>query len=107
MKRLILAATFLPGIALAQPAPPQFCISPTLAQTLAAALQQDAAMLAMLNDAAQEPLRQAAAVAAAVAKQKADDGAATKMGTAAEVPATTAHVPNLASPAPGTASTRP
>ena len=95
MKRLILAAAFLPGIALAQPAPPQFCISPTLAQTLAAALQQDAAMLALLNDAAQEPQRQAAAVAAAVAKQKAEDAGAG--------PATTAHVPSLASPAPGSA----
>jgi hypothetical protein len=107
MKHLILAAAFLPGIALAQPAPPQFCISPTLAQTLAAALQQDAAMLALLNDAAQEPQRQAAVVAAAVAKQKADDDPAAKKGAAAEIPATTAHVPNLASPAPATPSTRP
>jgi hypothetical protein len=75
--RLILATVLMPGIALAQQVP-QFCISPTLAQSLAAALQQDAAMLAMLNDAAQEQARQAAAVAAAVAKQKADDEAAGK-----------------------------
>jgi hypothetical protein len=74
---VLLATVFLPGIGLAQPAP-QFCISPTLAQSLAAALQQDAAMLAMLNDAAQDQARQAAAVAAAVAKQKADDEAAGK-----------------------------
>jgi hypothetical protein len=107
MKRLILAAVFLPGIALAQPAPQQFCISPTLAQTLAATLQQDATTLALLNEAAQEPQRQAATVAAAVAKQKADDEAAAKTGAAAEIPATTAHVPNPASPAPATPSTKP
>ena len=107
MKRLILIAVFLPGIAFAQPAPPQFCISPVLAQTLAAALQQDAAMLALLNDAAQEPQRQAAAVAAAVAKQKADDEPAAKKGAAAEIPATTAHLLNPASPAPTAPSTKP
>jgi hypothetical protein len=67
-----IAALLLPVAAHAQ-APAQFCIAPTLAQTLAAALQQDAAVLAMLNDAAQEPQRQAQAIAAAVAKQKADD----------------------------------
>jgi hypothetical protein len=66
------AALLLPWRAHAQ-TPAQFCIAPTLAQTLAAALQQDAAVLAMLNDAAQEPQRQAQAIAAAVAKQKADD----------------------------------
>jgi len=107
MRCLILAAALLPSIAFAQSAPPQFCISPTLAQTLAAALQQDAAMLALLNDAAQEPQRQAAAISAAVAKQKADDQPAAKTGAVAEIPATTAHVPNLASPAPATPSTRP
>ena len=73
MKRLILLASLIPCAALAQPAsqstPPQFCISQTVAQTLAAALQQDAAMLALLNDSAQEPQRQAAAIAAALAKQ--------------------------------------
>src|SRR5580658_8858677 len=107
MKRLILAVTLLPNLALAQPVPPQFCISPTVAQTLAAALQQDAAVLALLNDAAQEPQRQAAVVAAAVAKQKADDETAAKTGTAAEIPAGTPHMPNLVSPGPGTMSTRP
>jgi hypothetical protein len=106
MKYLILiAALVVPLAAHAQPA--QFCVSPSLAQTLASALQQDAAVLAMLNDAALEPQRQAAAVAAAVAKQKADDEPAAKKGVAAEVPATMAHVPNLASPAPATLSTKP
>ena len=107
MKRLILVTAFLPSIALAQPAPPQFCISPTLAQTLAAALQQDAAMLALLNDAAQEPQRQAAAVAAAVEKQKTADETATKIGTAAEPRAMPEHVRSAASPVPPAQSTRP
>ena len=68
----------LPAIALVALLPiaahaqaPQFCISPAMAQTVAAALQQDAAVLAMLNDAAQEPAR----IAAAVAAQKAADEA--------------------------------
>jgi hypothetical protein len=103
MKRLILgavAAAFLPAIAHAQPAPPQFCISPSLAQTLAATLQQDATVLALLNEAAQEPQRQAAAVAAAVARQKADDEATAKNGAVAHDPATMAHAPNLVSPVP-------
>lgn len=104
---LIIATTILPGLALAQPAPPQFCISSTLAQTLAAALQQDAAMLALLNDAAQEPQRQAAVVAAAVAKQKADDETAGKMGAAAAIPAMTTHMPGVASPEPTAPSIRP
>lgn len=73
---IVVAALALPIAARAQPA--QFCVTPALAQTLAAALQQDAAVLAMLNDAVQEPARQAAAVAAAVAKQKADDEAVAK-----------------------------
>jgi hypothetical protein len=110
MKHLILttaAAVFLPAIALAQPTPQQFCISPTLAQTLAATLQQDATMLALLNDAAQEPQRLATAVATAVAKQKAEDTPAAKTGVAAEIPGTATHAPNLASPAPATPSTRP
>lgn len=107
MKRLILAVTLLPNLALAQPAPPQFCISPTVAQTLAAALQQDAAMLALLNDAAQEPQRQAAVVAAAVAKQKADDEPTAWKGGTADIPATTTRVPNLETPAPAVPSTRP
>lgn len=106
LRCLTLITAFLPTIALAQPAPPQFCISPTLAQTLAAALQQDAAMLALLNDAAQEPQRQAAAVAAAVAKQKAEDGPPAK-NAAADLPVTAPHLPNLASPAPAAPSTRP
>jgi len=106
MKPLILATVLITPIA-AHAQPAQFCVSPSLAQTLAAALQQDAAVLAMLNDAAQEPQRQAAAVAAAVAKQKADDETAAKTGTAAEIPAGTPHVPNLVSPAPATTSTRP
>jgi len=93
MRRLILATAFLPSLALAQPAPQQFCVSQTLAQTLAAALQQDAAMLALLNEAAQEPQRQAVAVAAAVAKQKADDEPAAKQGTTPETPAAAVHVP--------------
>jgi hypothetical protein len=78
--RLLLPATLLaiPLAAQAQPASPQFCISPTLAQSLASTLQQDAAVLAMLNDAAAEPQRQAAAIAAAVQKQKTDDEAAAK-----------------------------
>ena len=106
MKHLILlTALFIPIAAHAQPA--QFCVPPSLAQTLAAALQQDAAVLAMLNDAAQELQRQAAVVAAAVAKQKADDETAAKTGTAAEIPAGTPHMPNLVSPGPGTMSTRP
>ena len=106
MKHLILATAFItPIVAHAQPA--QFCVSPSLAQTLASALQQDAAVLAMLNDAAQEPQRQAAAVAAAVAKQRADDETAAKTGAAAEIPPRTPQAPNLMSPAPATTSTRP
>jgi hypothetical protein len=106
MKHLILVtALVIPIAAHAQPA--QFCVPTSLAQTLAAALQQDTAVLAMLNDAAQEPQRQAAVVAAAVAKQKADDETAAKTGTAAEIPAGTPHMPNLVSPGPGTMSTRP
>jgi len=82
MNRLIaVALAFLPTVALAQPAPPQFCIPPSLAQTLAAALQQDAAVLAMLNDAAHESQRQAKAIAGAVARQKAEDEAAAKTAT--------------------------
>jgi hypothetical protein len=109
MKNLILAAAaiFLPDIALAQPSQPQFCISPTLAQTVAATLEQDAAMLALLNDAAQEQQRQSTAVAVAVAKQKAQDDPATNAGRAAKFTAPTAHVPNYASPAPKAPSTRP
>ena len=106
MKHLILLTALITPIA-AQAQPAQFCVPPSLAQTLAAALQQDAAVLAMLNDAAQEPQRQAAVVAAAVAKQKADDETAAKTGTAAEIPAGTSHMPNLVSPAPATTSTRP
>jgi hypothetical protein len=90
MKHLNLAATmaaFLPCIAHAQSPPPQFCISPSLAQTLAATLQQDATVLALLNEAAQEPQRQAAAVAAAVARQKADDEAMAKKSAATKDPA--------------------
>lgn len=107
MKRLIYVAAFIPAIAFAQPAAPQFCISPTLAQTLATALQQDTAMLALLNDAAQEPQRQAAAMAAAVAKQKTDDETAVKAGAAAEPRATPEHAPDVASSAPPSQSTRP
>jgi hypothetical protein len=108
MKRLIFLAAMLFSVgAQAQPASPQFCMSPNLAQTLAAALQQDAAMLALLNDAAQAPQHQAAVVAAAVAKQKADDEAAVKKGAVAEVPVTMAPVANAASPVPGTPSTKP
>jgi hypothetical protein len=108
MKRLIFAITLLaPLAAHAQPTPPQFCISPSLAQTLAATLQQDATLLALLNEAAQEPQRQAATVAAAVAKQKVDDEQAAKKGATVEVPTTAAHVPDLASPAPIMPSTKP
>lgn len=107
MKRLIYVAAFLPAIAFAQTAPPQFCISPTLAQTLATALQQDTAMLALLNDAAQEPQRQAAAVAAAVAKQKTDDEVAAKTDAAAGMPAKPPRAPNLVSPSLAVPSTRP
>ena len=106
MKNLILAAALLTPIA-AHAQSAQFCVSPSLAQTLASALQQDAAVLAMLNDAAQEPQRQAATVAAAVAKQKADDETAAKTGAAVEVAPTASHVSNLMSPAPATTSTRP
>ena len=106
MKHLILLTALITPIA-AHAQPTQFCVPPSLAQTLAAALQQNAAVLAMLNDAAQEPQRQAAAVAAAVAKQKADDETAAKTGTAAEMPAGTSHMPNLVSPAPATTSTGP
>jgi len=106
MKRLILAAVLITPIA-AHAQPAQFCVSPSLAQTLAAALQQDAAVLAMLNDAAQEPQRQAASVAAAVAKQKADDATAMKSGVTTEVPVETPHVPNLVPPGPATTSTEP
>jgi hypothetical protein len=75
MHRLILAtALIVPVAAHAQSA--QFCVTPSLAQTLAAALQQDAAVLAMLNDAAQEPARQAAAIAAAREAQKTEDAKA-------------------------------
>jgi glucose dehydrogenase len=67
------ASLLLPLAVRAQPAPAPFCVSPALAQTLAAALQQSAAVLAMLNDAAQEPARTAAAIAAAKAEQKKED----------------------------------
>jgi hypothetical protein len=84
MRRLILAAALIPTLAHAQApaqptpaqpqaAPAQFCISPSLAQTLAATLHQDAVLLALLDEAAQEPARQAKAIADAVAKQKAKD----------------------------------
>ena len=106
MKHLILLTALITPIA-AHAQSAQFCVSPSLAQTLAAALQQDGAVLAMLNDAAQEPQRQAAAVAAAVAKQKADDETTAKTGAAAEIPAGTPHLPNLVSPVPATTSTRP
>ena len=106
MKHLILVIALITPIA-AHAQPSQFCVPPSLAQTLAATLQQDAAVLGMLNDAAQEPQRQAAAVAAAVAKQKADDETATKSGVATEVPVGTPHVPNLVSPGPATTSTKP
>jgi hypothetical protein len=106
MKHLILLTALIAPIA-AHAQPAQFCVAPSLAQTLAAALQQDAAVLAMLNDAAQEPQRQAAAVAAAVAKQKADDETAAKTGTAGEIPAGTPHMPNFVPPEPATTSTRP
>jgi 7-keto-8-aminopelargonate synthetase-like enzyme len=73
MHRLILAAALIvPVAAHAQSA--QFCISPALAQTLAGALAQDKAVLDQLNEAAQEPARQAAAIAAAREAQKAEDG---------------------------------
>jgi len=75
MKHLILLAALITPIAAHAQTPSQFCMSPAAAQTLAAALQQDAAVLALLNDAAQEPARIAKAVADAVAKQKADDAA--------------------------------
>lgn len=75
MKHLILAtALMMPIAAHAQPA--QFCVSPSLAQTLAAALQQDAAVLALLQEAAAEPQRTAKAIADAVAAQKAEDAKA-------------------------------
>ena len=58
MRRLILAAALIPTLAHAQApaqptpaqpqaAPAQFCISPSLAQTLAATLHQDAVLLAL------------------------------------------------------------
>ena len=75
MKHLILAtALMMPIAAHAQPA--QFCMSPSLAKTLAAALQQDAAVLALLQEAAAEPQRTAKAIADAVAAQKAEDAKA-------------------------------
>jgi hypothetical protein len=106
MKHLILSIALIAPIA-AHAQPAQFCVSPSLAQTLATALQQDAAVLAMLNESAQEAQHQAATVAAAVAKQKADDESAAKTGITSDVPAATAHLPNVASPAPAAASTRP
>ena len=75
MKHLILAtALMMPIAAHAQPA--QFCVSHSLAQTLATALQQDAAVLALLQEAAAEPQRTAKAIADAVAAQKAEDAKA-------------------------------
>jgi hypothetical protein len=106
MKHLILLTALITPIA-AHAQPSQFCVPPSLAQTLAATLQQDAAVLGMLNDAAQEPQRQAAAVAAAVAKQKAEDETAAKTGAAGEIPAGTPHMPNFVSPGAGTMPTRP
>ena len=55
--------------------PPQFCMSQPAAQSVAASLQAAVAAYALMQDAVAEPQRQAAAVAAAVAKQKADDEA--------------------------------
>ncbi len=78
MRRLIVIgviALALHGPAHAQ-APAPFCMPQSTVRMIAAALQQDAAVLALLQDADSEPQRQAAAVAAAVAKQKADDEAA-------------------------------
>lgn len=100
MKRLIIAAaTLLPLAAHAQsapPNPPQFCISPNLAQTLAATLQQDATLLTLLTEAAQEPQRQQAAIAQAVAKQKAEDAA---VAAAAPPPVAPAAATTPAAPA--------
>jgi hypothetical protein len=72
----LIPAALMPLTASAQPAPSQICISAALAQSMAAYFQQGASMLPLMQDAATEPQRQAAAVAAAVAKQKADDDAA-------------------------------
>jgi len=106
MRHLILATALLvPLAAHAQPA--QFCVSPSLAQTIAAALQQDTAVLAMLNDSAQEPQRQAAVVAAAVAKQKTDDEALARKGAGPEVAAPSVEGPNLAPPVTAPPSTKP
>ena len=70
------AAIFRPLVAHAQPA--QFCMPQTTAQSVAAALQSAQAAMLLMQDAVAEPQRQAAAIAAAVAKQKIDDEALAK-----------------------------
>ena len=68
-------ALALLGVAHAQ-APAPFCMPQSTVQTIAAALQQDAAVMALLQEAASEPQRTAKAVADAVAAQKAEDAKA-------------------------------
>ena len=74
LKRLAFAcALFAPIAAVAQTAPQPFCMPPATAQSVAAALGAGQAAMALMQEAAQEPQRQEAAVAAAVAKQKVED----------------------------------
>ena len=78
MRRLILVLGLLAAAvhgAHAQ-APAPFCMPAATAQAVAAALQQDAAVMALLQEAASEPQRTAKAVADAVAAQKAEDAKA-------------------------------
>ena len=78
MRRLILVLVLIAAafrVAYAQ-APAPFCMPQSTVQTIAAALQQDAAVMALLQEAASEPQRTAKAVADAVAAQKAEDAKA-------------------------------
>ena len=78
MRRLILVLGLIAAAvrgAHAQASAP-FCMPAATAQAVAAALQQDAAVMALLQEAAAEPQRTAKAVADAVAAQKAEDAKA-------------------------------
>lgn len=82
-KYLPLAAFLIPLAAHAQLPPQPFCMSQPTVQSIAAALQASIAAYGLMQDAAQEPQRQATAVEKAKAdaraeQKKADDDAVTK-----------------------------
>jgi len=68
---VILVGLAVPAVAMAQS--PPFCMPQATAQSVAAALQTGQAAWLLMQDAATAEQRQAAAVAAAVAKQRDED----------------------------------